>query len=305
MGTFYSKSFSYAFFILLCIGFFAVATHVFAQTELPQGVTQEQIDAALADISAVYGSPVVRADQAKAICNQEQYFFACAEIGKKHGLFDTERIKQVNTLVNQLRGDVIVKLTQCTDVDCLVGVASSLARKLNKENPTVANAVGLTPQKVEEKRNIVEAAKSAGVDFEECRTMDPETASIELLRACAKLAKDERVQKYIPESAREHTDKTEATIALKENLANGQLQCGDGTLNGCGNFCLNPSAEARAQGTSAIPAVCREKAQRFFGTKGGAQLEASYTQVQQTREATLRNQEAVFTTIDGETLTSP
>ena len=44
----------------------------------------------------------------------------------------------------------------------------------------MAKFVDLTPQKVNEKRTIVEAAKTAGVDIEECRTIDPDNASVEL-----------------------------------------------------------------------------------------------------------------------------
>ena len=39
----------------------------------PDGVTEEQMNAAFKDLSVVYGAPVVRLDQAKAICNEEKY----------------------------------------------------------------------------------------------------------------------------------------------------------------------------------------------------------------------------------------
>jgi hypothetical protein len=285
-------------------------TFAFAQTDQPaqsgfsEGVTQTQIDSALTDLSEVYGSPVVRVDQAKAICNDEQYFLECAEIGKRHNLFDEERAGQVDALVSEIRGNVVDQLTQCTNVDCLIEVANSLAQKLDSDNPTLAQSVNLTQKIVEEKRVIVATAKSLGVDFEQCRTMDPETASVDLLRACARLAKDERIQSYIPEQTRTQSAKSDASIELKENLANGQLQCGDGTLEGCGDFCLNPSADALGQGVSAIPQVCRDIAQRFFGSEGVRELESSYTRVQQTFSTLSKQRPAVFTTSDGRTLTN-
>ena len=69
--------------LLFGVSILLTATAAFAQT-LPEGVTQAQMDAALSDLSALYGSPVVRVDQAKAICNQEQYLVDCAKIGQEH-----------------------------------------------------------------------------------------------------------------------------------------------------------------------------------------------------------------------------
>ena len=184
------------------IGVFGMAGVALAQTALPDGVTEEQMNAAFKDLSAVYGAPVVRLDQAKAICNEEKYVTDCAQIGKKHDLFSDERTKQVDTLLTEFKGEAVEKLKQCSDAACLVEVATSIARRLNSGNPSVARAVELTPQKVGEKRTIVETAKSIGVDIEACRTMDPDTASVELLRSCARLAKHENVQKYIPQETK-------------------------------------------------------------------------------------------------------
>src|SRR3989344_6266412 len=90
------------------------ATTAFAQT-LPAGVSQEQMDAALEDLSAVYASPVVRTDQAKAICNQEQYVVECARIGKKHGLYPKEREQQVDVVLYTMKGTIVERLKQCGD----------------------------------------------------------------------------------------------------------------------------------------------------------------------------------------------
>src|SRR3989344_1052480 len=285
---------------------FGIAGVAFAQTALPEGVTDAQMSSALEDLSAVYGAPVVRLDQAKAICNEEQYIVDCAEIGKKHDLFSDDRTKQVTALLTELKGETVEKLKQCEDVACLVDVAASLAGRLNSGNPSVARAVELTPQKVQEKRDIVNAAKSLGVDIEACRTMDPDTASIELLRGCARLAKHENVQKYVPQATKDRALGADAAIALKESLVSGQISCGDNTLEGCGNFCLAPPTEARVSGVAGIPAVCRQIAIRFFGDDGVKELERAYTTTQETfNTLTERAQNAVFTTADGRTLSDP
>src|SRR3989344_1549226 len=127
---------------------FGIAGVAFAQTALPEGVTNEQMNSALKDLSAVYGAPVVRIDQAKAICNDEQYVVNCAEIGKKYDLFSDDRAKQVDTLLTEFKGEVVEKRKQCDSAACLVDVATSIASRLSSGNPSVARAVELTPQKV-------------------------------------------------------------------------------------------------------------------------------------------------------------
>src|SRR3989344_2390442 len=285
---------------------FGVAGIAFAQTTLPEGVTDMQMNSALKDLSAIYGAPVVRLDQAKAICNEERYVVDCAEIGKKNDLFPDDRSKQVDTLLTEFRGQIVEKMKQCENATCLVDVATSIASRLSSSNPSVARAVELTPQKIKEKRAIVDTAKSLGVDIEACRTMDPDTASIELLRGCARLAKHENIQKYVPQTTKDRANEADAAIALKESLAGGQISCGDNTLEGCGNFCLSPSAEARDKGSSMIPEVCRQIATKFFGDKGVKELENAYSAVQKTFDTLSdRAQNVAFTTTDGRTLSDP
>ncbi|MBI2087032.1 MAG: hypothetical protein HYT69_02570 [Candidatus Zambryskibacteria bacterium] len=240
----------------------------------------ENINAALRELSELYDSPVVRVDQARAICNQEQYIIECAEIGKKYDLFPEEQEREVDALLTQFKGSVIEEFKQCVSTECLINVAARIAQELSTANPTLARTIDLTPEKVTEKRTIVDVAKTIGVDIDECRAMDPDTASVELLRACAKLAKHETVQRYIPEEYRVHVEKTENTAALKEALENGDIACGDGTLQGCGTFCLNPGT--RTQGGGAIPPVCRQIAERFFGNEGIRELDSAYEHVRRT-----------------------
>ena len=143
------------FSIVLGAAILLLASSAFAEA-LPGGVTQDTLNAAFADLSVVYGSPVVRADQAKAICNEEQYFIECAEIGQKYDLFSKERAAQVTVLLEEFKGKVIAELKQCGSTECLVGVATSLARKLASDHPILAHAVELTPQKVQEKKDVAE-----------------------------------------------------------------------------------------------------------------------------------------------------
>lgn len=288
------------------IGLFGIAGAALAQVAPLDGATEAQMNAAFEDLSAVYGAPVVRIDQAKAICNEEKYVVNCAEIGKKHDLFSGARAKQVDTLLTEFKGEVVEKMKRCEDAACLVEVAASIAGRLNSGNPSVARAMELTPQKVKEKKTIIDTAKSLGVDIEECRTMDPDTASIELLRGCARLAKHESVQKYIPQATKDRAKGADAAIALKESLASGQISCGDNTLEGCGNFCLAASPEARAEGSTAIPEICRQIASKFFGDNGIKELENAYSTVQKTFDTFADNARNItFVTADGRTLSDP
>lgn len=288
------------------IGVFGIAGAALAQVAPLDGATEAQMNAAFVDLSDIYGAPVVRIDQAKAICNEEKYVVSCAEIGKKHDLFSDARTKQVDALLVEFKGEVVEKMKRCEDAACLVEVAASIAGRLNSGNPSVARAMELTPQKVKEKKAIVDTAKSLGVDIEKCRTMDPDTASVELLRGCARLAKHENVQKYIPQATKDRAEGADAAIALKESLASGQISCGDNTLEGCGNFCLSTSAEARVNGVSTIPPICRQIAEQFFGGNGVKELEKAHATVQEAFDTlTVRTQNIVFTTADGRTLSDP
>ena len=127
---------------------FGIAGVAFAQTALPEGVTDEQMSSALKDLSAVYGTPVIRIDQAKAICNEEKYVVNCAEIGKKHDLFSDDRAKQVDTLLTEFKGEIVEKMKQCDSAACLVDVAASIAGRLNSGNPSVARAADPPPPKL-------------------------------------------------------------------------------------------------------------------------------------------------------------
>src|SRR3989338_6074077 len=200
--------------ILISAGIFLPAFFVFAQTsDTPLSTDhQEQVDAAIADLSELYGQPITSVDQAKAICNIEQYLGDCAEIGKRHDLFDANEIKSVDAVLSELKGKIIDDLKNCADETCLVSVASQLAKRLADKAPAIARELDLTTKKVAEKNEIVKAAKEVGVNFDDCRTMDPDSASVELLRACAKLAKHKGVQLQLSIDARQAVENQDASL---------------------------------------------------------------------------------------------
>lgn len=282
---------------------------VFAQTEasLPEGVSQEQISSAVADLSTATGQDITTTEQAISVCDQEKYFEICANIGKEHNLYKPEEIRQVDSFVDEIKGKISQDLQSCQTTECLINVANELAKKLSTSNSTLATNFDLVPSVVKKKEAIVKAATDLGINFEDCHNMDPDTASIELLRTCAKLAKDTRVQTSIPENVRDYSDKYhDKMVDFKESLAKGEYQCGDGTMDGCGKYCLNPSEADRAAGTAVIPQVCKDIAVKFFGTDGVRQLESSYQKTKDARDFYYKKADnIVFTTIDGKTLNNP
>jgi hypothetical protein len=292
---------------ILCVSavlFFVGAPHSFAQNA--SSANDAQFRSAFQDLSRITGQAVSTKAQAKALCNQEKYLTECAEIGKRHGLFNTQRVKQVDAVLEEFKGKAVEDLKKCQSAECLVGVANELSSRLAKSAPDLANQLDLTSQKIEEKKAIIEAAKEVGVDPLACRDMNPDAASLDMLRGCARLAKHERVRSVLPEAARRAAEFNDGSVRLEESLERKEYQCGDDTAEGCGNFCLKPAESASSGDESAIPPVCRAIAERFFGAEGVRRLEAAYKGVKQTAEAYAKRAEhAVFTTHDGAILTDP
>jgi hypothetical protein len=257
------------YFILLASAVFVVGSFAYAQTDAA-------IAGALADVSKLVGKPVATSAEAKGWCNMEKYLNACAEIGKKHKLYKPEELKKVDALLDEIKGNVAKTLAECTTDECLLKAAKELAARVAKKNPQLAAQLDLTEKKVAEQEQIVKAAKEVGIDVRSCREMDPDIASTEMLRACAKLAKHPAVQVSISPEAKKAAEEIDKTAALKEAFAKGTVQCGDNTIEGCGNFCLKPAAEARARGIAGIPAVCRKIAEQYFGEEGVRSLEEAY-----------------------------
>src|SRR3989338_2654690 len=284
MDLIYCKKFNIKSLFILGVGVLLASAFLFsfiaqAQTDTDQ---EAKVEAAIEDLSAVTGQEITSEDQAKDICNQEQYMDICADIGKKHDLYTPEEEEQVNDFLTEVKGKILDDIKSCPDEECLIRVANELAKKIQIKNPTLAADFKLTATLIEEKNSVVQAAKEAGVDFRDCEAMDPDTASIELLRQCAKLAKDSRVQKYIPENRRVLADQfSDTTLVLREGLRSGKYQCGDNTLEGCGNYCLNPSVASIGAG---IPEVCKQIATEVFGPQGVQQLESAHQQVDQVRD---------------------
>src|SRR3989338_3822064 len=179
---------------LLVAGVFLASAFLFLSTA---GAAEEaQIQAAIKDLNSTTGQNITSEVQAQALCNQEQYLDTCADIGKKHELYTPDQVKQVDDFLNEVKGKILNDIKTCSDEECLVRVAGELAQKLKSKNSTLATDFNLTAKIIEEKNTVVQAAKEAGINFSDCETMNPDTASIDLLRKCARLAKDSRVQNY-------------------------------------------------------------------------------------------------------------
>lgn len=278
---------------------------VFVLAQAPQEAAN--VEAALTDLSAILGEDIETVEEAKAICNEEKHFDDCASVGKKHKLYDPEEEKQVDAVLNELKGAIKTELEACASDECLISVASRLAQRIASRNPSAARVLELTTAKVQEKKAVIDTAKEIGVNFNTCREMDPDSAPVDILRACARLAKDERVIKAIPEAAR-------ASVETKANLIEAKSSgliagCGDGTLEGCGAFCFD--SERIKQGESAIPEACLVLARTVFKNEGGEEaLRNAYREVadQVVRAEEYyakRAQNIVFKTRDGRIISDP
>lgn len=292
-----NASFIVAGVLLTLLAFF-----IFNSNQAFSAENEQNIAPAIQELSKASGQTITSKEQAHEVCNQEKFITICVEIGKKYSLYKQEEVRQADSFLNEIKGTIAQNLQSCQTVECLVGVANDFAKKVATTNPALAKSFDLTPKIVQEKQAIVQAAKDYGVSFDQCRDMDPESAPVELLRTCAKLSKDSRVQQYVPEQYKQAAEFSDKTVDLRESLARGEYKCGNGTLNSCGDFCLNPSEATRAAG---IPQVCRDIAKKFFGADGEKQLEASHQQVKQVRDFhNKKSQNVAFTTLDGKTITN-
>ncbi|TSC67838.1 MAG: hypothetical protein G01um101472_295, partial [Parcubacteria group bacterium Gr01-1014_72] len=294
------------FLVLLTLAVSILIVAADTRTVRAQTPTEADITAAIADVGRLVGKTISSSEEAKALCDTERFITECAEIGKRHHLFNADEIKHVDSVLSELSGSTAEALKRCTTTACLVEVANDLAKRITEKDPSAARALDLTPKSVSQKKRLIEAAQEIGVEIEECKAMDPDTASTDLLRLCARLAKHERVQAVLSPEGRSGAEASEASVELQLALRRGDIECGDGTLEGCGNFCLNPGKEGRGEGVRGIPPVCRTIATRFFGNEGITELEAAYEDVATAVATQERHiEEASFTTVDGRTITTP
>ena len=250
-------------------------------SSLAMAADEAQVQAAIKDLSSATGQNVTSGEQAKSICNNEQYLDTCAEIGKKYNLYTSDEVKQVDAFLKEVKGKVLEDIKSCSNEECLFRVANELSKSIQAKNPTLATNLNLTTKIVEEKKAVVEAAKEVGVNFKDCETLDPDTAPVDLLRKCVRLSKDTRVQKYIPQENRALVGQfDDSTVKLREALSAGKYKCGDNTLEGCGNYCLKPDIT----GASEIPPVCKQIASEIFGADGVKELENAHKQVGQVKD---------------------
>ncbi|OGZ70213.1 MAG: hypothetical protein A2904_00625 [Candidatus Staskawiczbacteria bacterium RIFCSPLOWO2_01_FULL_33_9] len=275
----HSKNLILVSFIALGLVFFSFTFAQTTSSDSQETATEEQITLALNDLSDIYGKPVENVKKAREICNSEQFIVRCAEIGKLHNLYKKEKLSQVNTILEQIKGEISAKLSQCTTAECFLDVAKQLSQKILEKNPQLATQLDLTVKKVEEKREVIEAAKEIGVELKACRTMDPNKASVDLLRACVRLSNDDRVGKFISNEFR-NANSLNSTLTLRDALDKKEFICGDNTIEGCGKFCLKE--------VGSIPPVCREITEKFFGPEGMQKLESAHQKVNKVKSEMLK-----------------
>ena len=194
----------------------------------PTPVPTPDVDNALKDLSTAVGRPVTTKEEARKICNEDKYITICAEIGKKRALYTAERAKEVELILEQLKGKVIDQLKACATKECVLAVATTLSQRLNAKDPKLAIKVNLTPKKVEEKKVIVQAVK------------DKE----------AEAAKKRAEFKAALESG---------TIVCGDKTVEG---CTRFCLTPSTATIENVTASASA--TTTVPSVCREIAKKYF-----------------------------------------
>src|SRR3989338_4761316 len=114
-------------FLVLAAGLLFVSA-VFVSTQAyaaEEGATPapEVIEAALQDLSASTGQEITTKEQAAVLCDSEKYFSTCADIGKKHDLYQSEELKQVDAFVSEIKGNIASQLQSCQTTECLINVA--------------------------------------------------------------------------------------------------------------------------------------------------------------------------------------
>ena len=272
-----------------CVAFFALFSFAGAQSG-------NDTEAALRELGEKIGASIRTEDDAKRACNEERYLSVCVDIGKKYHLYGEERLRRVDEFLEEARDTLVGELQSCANEECLLNAAKKLTEKITKKNPKLASDLELTSEEIQKKEVVVNAARDAGVSIAECKGMNPDVAPVELLRACAKVAKDVNVGGEFDETS----------IALREALRAGTYQCGDGTPEGCGNFCLNSGVEAGRKGATGIPEVCRNIAATFYGAEGLRALETAYAEVREVEKFFEQKKEKkAFITYDGRTLYAP
>ena len=131
-------------------------------------VSEAQIQGAIQELSTLTGQNIASEDQAKDLCNKEQYLDVCADIGKKHNLYTQEEVKQVNAFLDEVKGKILEDIKSCPDEGCLIRVANELSRKMQTKNSTLATNLNLTAKLIDEKKSVIDAANEAGVSFRDC-----------------------------------------------------------------------------------------------------------------------------------------
>src|SRR3989338_290586 len=103
MNLLYCKNQQIRFFLI--VGVFLTSAFLFIS--LAQAAEEAQIQAAISDLNSATGQNITSQDQAKELCNQEQFLDVCANVGKRHDLYTSEEIKQVDDFLNEVKGKIL------------------------------------------------------------------------------------------------------------------------------------------------------------------------------------------------------
>ncbi|MDP3799816.1 MAG: hypothetical protein Q8Q90_00125, partial [bacterium] len=106
--------------LIIAVSIFLVSTILFSSIAAAE---EAQIQAAIKELGSVTGQAVTSEDQAKDLCNREQYLDVCADIGKKHNLYTPEEVKSVDDFLGEVKGKILNDIKNCNSEECLIKVA--------------------------------------------------------------------------------------------------------------------------------------------------------------------------------------
>lgn len=237
--------------------------------------TVTQVNSAMQELATAVGHPITTKKEAHEICDMDEYLTICAEIGKKHKLYSSERVKDVDSILENIKGTIIAQLKECKTQECLVKVADLLSKKLVVKNPKLAEKVNLSAKKIEEHKAVIQAAKDNGVTPEQCKSMMVASSSLDRLQGCAKFVKDARTQAQIPEAKRAENAQSLKMVEFRTALKDGTITCGDNTVEGCTKYCFTRPDQKLTDASSPtpVPSICKDIAAKYFGPDAVHKLE--------------------------------
>src|SRR3989344_7303340 len=134
MDSTYSQKLNIKPLFILGVSVFLASAFLFyfiaqAQTDADH---EAQVKAAIEDLSSTTGQTISSEEEAKNLCNLEQYLDVCADVGKEHDLYTPEEERHVDDFLTEIKGKILEDIKSCPDDECLIRVANELAAKIKK-----------------------------------------------------------------------------------------------------------------------------------------------------------------------------